>query len=186
MSSLRELSISSEKCLKLKAGSFAGVTQIDFFNLRGVRLENNQILLIDVDAFHGLDTVERLVLTNNKIGNISSHAFTSTVNIGDLIIEENQIKYLNPGSLQSTAWRTKFRDNHIECNCANQWIRYIKDIFLLKHNFCGAEEGFRTLMNYTPNCQLKTQKSASDTVSALSKVYLSFVYMMLFLYLISV
>uniref|UniRef100_A0A0N5ASJ7 BRCT domain-containing protein n=1 Tax=Syphacia muris TaxID=451379 RepID=A0A0N5ASJ7_9BILA len=201
LSSLRELSISSNKCLHLKAGSFSGVSKIDFFNLKGlcsiepltfknatriyrinisnsllnltkgsffslahsneVRLENNEILLIDVDAFYGLNTVERVVIVSNKINQISSQAFSSVVNIGDLVIEENEIKYLNAGSLQSTAWRTKFRDNYVECNCANQWIKYVKDIFLLKHNFCGAEEGFRTLMNYTPNCQSKKENSAS-------------------------
>lgn len=131
-----------------------------------IRLANNQIPTIGVDAFFGLDTVERLVLSANKIGNISSHAFSSIVNIGELVIEENQIRYIDPESLQSTAWRTKFRDNYIECNCANQWIKYIKDTYILKHNFCGAEESFRTLTNYIPRCDKLAQSSSTYNASA--------------------
>ncbi|VDN57180.1 unnamed protein product [Dracunculus medinensis] len=176
--SLRELTLEG-KSLHIGSNVFTGLKQIDFFNIRGasmifsdafenvsrihsasISLSSNEIQRIGNEAFSGLYTVARLVIHENTIENISNYAFSSIINIGELIIKNNIIINIGEESFSSPAWRTKISDNKFYCSCNIYWIKNIKvcllaifkDVFILRRNYCGAEEGHRTLINYSPIC----------------------------------
>uniref|UniRef100_A0A915PZF0 Uncharacterized protein n=1 Tax=Setaria digitata TaxID=48799 RepID=A0A915PZF0_9BILA len=191
LSRLREFTLEGQD-LKIELNAFAGLTQVDFFNLFGVisfglrpfenvsrihRLEisrshfsishgifagishvreihitGNDIETIGTAGFTGLYTVGCLTVNDNKIGNISRHAFSSIVNVGEIVIERNNIRHLETEALLSQASRIGFRDNILYCSCVISWLKYINDSVLLKENFCGAEEFYRSLSNYRPSC----------------------------------
>uniref|UniRef100_A0A0R3RNE7 Recep_L_domain domain-containing protein n=1 Tax=Elaeophora elaphi TaxID=1147741 RepID=A0A0R3RNE7_9BILA len=174
LSRLREFTLEGQN-LKIEVNAFAGLTQVDFFNLIGVisfgsrsfenvsrvhRLEisrsnfslsagvftaishvreihiiSNDIDTISTGAFTGLYTIGCLIMSDNKIGNISDHAFSSIVNIGELVIERNNIRHLETEALLSEAWRTRFRDNTLYCNCVTSWFKHINSENILYEVF---------------------------------------------------
>ncbi|VDO78417.1 unnamed protein product [Onchocerca flexuosa] len=94
-------------------------------HVREIHITSNDIEIIDTGAFNGLYTIGCLTMSDNKIGNISAHAFSTIINIGEIIIERNDIRYLATESLISEAWRTRFRDNILYCGCHINWLKHI-------------------------------------------------------------
>ncbi|VDM95895.1 unnamed protein product, partial [Onchocerca ochengi] len=94
-------------------------------HVREIHIISNDIDIIDTGAFTGLYTIGCLTMSDNKIGNISAHAFSTIINIGEIIIERNNIRYLEIESLISEAWRIRFRDNILYCSCHIDWLKHI-------------------------------------------------------------
>lgn len=64
-------------------------------------------------------------MNDNKIGNISNYAFATIINIGEIIIERNNIQHLEMEALRSEDWQIKFRDNILYCSCFINWLKHI-------------------------------------------------------------
>lgn len=149
--------------LTLTKGIFSSVSHIS-----ELHITSNELDSIETDAFGGLFTVRRLILAGNVIGNFSGHAFSSVVNVGSIIVEANTISHLDTEALLSSAHRIRFMDNTLRCSCDLIWIKHSQDEHVLKKNFCGVEEHYRSLINFSPKCRVSGGLSSASSSSNLS------------------
>ncbi|EGD77729.1 TKL protein kinase [Salpingoeca rosetta] len=96
----------------------------DMDALTHVRLDNNQITIVDASMFAPLTKVEELVLLYNHLTSVHEDAFVSNAALKTLTLHGNDITELKPGLLQTL---TQLRKLDIGGNP----IQYLRDDFFL-------------------------------------------------------
>ena len=93
LTSLTALHIHRKGITRLRAGSFAGLSQLAYLNLGG-----NRIQTIDKGAFDGLNRLTALHLDHNRLSEVKKHYFEALHSLLRLDLDSNHIRHIEGGS----------------------------------------------------------------------------------------
>ncbi|XP_039293509.1 connectin [Nilaparvata lugens] len=155
--------------LELHGNQLTAITPQTFSGLRRLKrldLHQNRLSVIGEGTFVEMPHLEELILEGNRLQYLNERAFAGLKHLSRLILGENRLQNLQPGILQPMPNLTylDLRDNSLETLTRETLLpmeanlKNMSSYFLLEGNpfICDCRLSWvRTLMNETPNDQLK-------------------------------
>ncbi|CAL8084279.1 unnamed protein product [Calicophoron daubneyi] len=123
MNKLRHLDLSRNALIRLDTYTFLGLQLINLY-LQEQRSLPGSGLQIDKDAFHGL-TANQINLRGNQISSISYELFSGVNSLDRLILSDNRITTIDEGFAKHFDYNNRLLDltgNPLECSCKLAWI----------------------------------------------------------------
>uniref|UniRef100_A0AC35U0M6 LRRCT domain-containing protein n=1 Tax=Rhabditophanes sp. KR3021 TaxID=114890 RepID=A0AC35U0M6_9BILA len=182
---LRELHILNNPRLSvISQGSFSNIGNAESLT---IDISDNNIQVIQNDAFKNSHNIRKLIIKDKMfifyrlsliiqldflyisgLCVLQSYAFANTSkndSIYFVYFFTHLLFYLaTPETLNTEGISLIFKDNNVVCNCDMVWIKYYPDISLQQDNFCGAEQGHKSIHFYKPyNCGISKKELSSES-----------------------
>ena len=92
LAGIRKLDLSGKNISTLRSGDFAGLTQLEFFNLA-----NNELVQLPGDVFSGLTALEDVRLHENRLTSLPDGVFSGLIALASVWLHENRLTALPDG-----------------------------------------------------------------------------------------